>query len=316
MYYPFFRGKQYELVTIRENAELIAKSNIVPIIEPVKKMFGSFERAIGELEKNESDVIVIVNPKYGGLVKDSSIIIDLIKMKFGDYKKLSLGILLREETNISEILPIIHTNLDRSIAIIHDGFSEAKALINELHGLDNITRHIFIDGRCTELYPRHYKNTNRVLVRDGFQRKTNRTYPPFEPFSDLHITYEDRGFNGFGDFLIVGDDYSETGGPAYAVAIHLTYIDSNKDNSMFVFHFVSDSKDTPADPAGKFAEALEKLYKEASRPDTQMFTTSAAVKELLRLREERRYPGLGYVKKLSMQHHLELISKYQFETQS
>ena len=29
--------------------------------------------------------------------------------------------------------------------------------------------------------------------------------------------------DGFGDFLIVGDDYSDTGGPAYAVAIHLTF---------------------------------------------------------------------------------------------
>lgn len=31
MYYPYFRGKQYELITIRENAELIARNNIVPI---------------------------------------------------------------------------------------------------------------------------------------------------------------------------------------------------------------------------------------------------------------------------------------------
>jgi hypothetical protein len=32
--------------------------------------------------------------------------------------------------------------------------------------------------------------------------------------------------DGFGDFLIVGDDYSESGGPAYAIAIHLTFITS------------------------------------------------------------------------------------------
>ena len=38
--------------------------------------------------------------------------------------------------------------------------------------------------------------------------------------------------DGFGDFLIVGEDYSEAGGPACAVAIHLTFIDPDQNNSM------------------------------------------------------------------------------------
>src|SRR3546814_6797061 len=77
-----------------------------------------------------------------------------------------------------------------------------------------------------------------------------------EEFSDLHVTYGDHGMAGFGDFLIVGDVYSEGGGPAYAVAIHLTFIDPDKDDVMYIYHFVSDTKDTPTDPAGKFAQAL------------------------------------------------------------
>lgn len=36
MYYPYFRGKQYELIAIRERAGLIAENDFVPIIEPVK----------------------------------------------------------------------------------------------------------------------------------------------------------------------------------------------------------------------------------------------------------------------------------------
>src|SRR3981081_3429496 len=85
-------------------------------------------------------------------------------------------------------------------------------------------------------------------------RRRNRDHPSVELFSDLHVTFEEEGMNGFGDFLIVGDDYSESGGPAYAVAIHLTFIDPSKDNAMFIYHFVSKSKDTPTDPAGKFGE--------------------------------------------------------------
>ena len=36
MYYPFVRGKQFELVMLREMAPRIAKWRFVPIIEPVK----------------------------------------------------------------------------------------------------------------------------------------------------------------------------------------------------------------------------------------------------------------------------------------
>ena len=65
--------------------------------------------------------------------------------------------------------------------------------------------------------------------------------------------------SGFGDFLIVGDEYSESGGPAYTIAIHLTYIDFDQDEAMHVRHFLSDRQDTPKDPGGKFSEALTKL---------------------------------------------------------
>ena len=46
MYYPYFRGKQYDLITICENAELLAKANFVPLIEPVKEMLNGLIRAI------------------------------------------------------------------------------------------------------------------------------------------------------------------------------------------------------------------------------------------------------------------------------
>jgi hypothetical protein len=137
----------------------------------------------------------------------------------------------------------------------------------------------------------------------------NREYPDVEFFSDLHATYSDEGMDGFGDFLIVGNEYSETGGPAYAVAIHLTFIDSNKDNEMHIYHFKSLRQDDPKDPAGKFAEALEKLVDAVQKDNTQISKTSA-VEEFLRLHQKGHFPGLGYVKKLSMKHHIETLAEY------
>ena len=114
---------------------------------------------------------------------------------------------------------------------------------------------------------------------------------------------------GFGDFLIVGDNYSETGGPAYAVAIHLTFIDPDKDDSMWIYHFVSERQDTPTDPAGKFAEALEKMMRILDRRNSKILETSA-VKEFRDLHRQGHFPGLGYVKKLSMNHHVETLAHY------
>jgi hypothetical protein len=45
MYYPFIRGKQFELVMLREMAPKVAEWNFVPIIEPVKGNFPALKRA-------------------------------------------------------------------------------------------------------------------------------------------------------------------------------------------------------------------------------------------------------------------------------
>lgn len=114
---------------------------------------------------------------------------------------------------------------------------------------------------------------------------------------------------GFGDFLIVGDVYSESGGPAYAVAIHLTFIDPDKDDVMYIYHFVSDTRDTPTDPAGKFAQALAKLIEKLDSGTSHILETEA-IKEFRTLHEKGHFPGLGYVKKLSMKHHIETLAAY------
>ena len=48
MYYPYLRAKQFELKALREFSEEHSGSNIVPILEPVKKQSVALERAVGE----------------------------------------------------------------------------------------------------------------------------------------------------------------------------------------------------------------------------------------------------------------------------
>lgn len=310
MYHPYFRGKQYELITIREMAPVLKQAGFRPIIEPVRETLSWLSKALDAVVEAEGRAIVIVNPHHGDLSGSGETLTELLQDKFRDLPRISAGILLKPNMSVDEALDCFKTHSDHSPCLIHAGFSDAKNLSNGLDASDPDQCHIFLDRCCGKLYQKHFKGTQRVLLRDGFLRKLrNRDYDLLEHFSDLHATFRDEGMDGFGDFLTVGDDYSESGGPAYAVAIHLTFIDSDKDDAMQIYHFVSDRQDTAQDPAGKFAEALEKMIAIVDAPGSKV-TGTLAVEEFRDLHKRGHFPGLGYVKKLSMNHHIETLARY------
>lgn len=311
MYHPYLRGKQYELILLRENAQLIAESNFVPIIEPVKKNVSSLNKAIESLKSKNAKFILIVNPKHGDYKNDPlPIFEETITPLLSDYTNCCLGYVVDAESSLIDIKSFLDDNKDKRLAFIHSGFPKAKELADLMQEFTNVQKHLFIDNQSGKLYQRQFKQEgiHRVLIRDGFKKNRNRDYPDQEHFSDLHITYADEGMDGFGDYLTVGDDYSESGGPAYAIAIHLTYIES--DDDMYIRHFISDRVNTPADPAGKFLEALEKVVN-AVEEEGSLILKSSAYQEFKKFYDDAHFPGLGYVKKLSMQHHFELISNFQ-----
>jgi hypothetical protein len=309
MYHPYFRGKQYELITVREMASLMKELDFRPIIEPVREGLNGLEKALKAVTDVDGKAIIIVNPHHGDLSDDGASLTKLLKEKFLDLPGISAGILLKTDMSAAEALDLYEDHAGHSPVLIHAGFTNAKTLLEGLGKPTKSQCHTFIDGLSLELYQRQFKGAHRVLIRDGFKRQRNADYPPVEAFSDLHAVYEDKNMDGFGDFLIVGDDFSEGGGPAYAVAIHLTFIDPDQFDSMFIYHFISDTQDTPKDPAGKFAEALAKMMKTLKKPGCKVLETNA-VKEYRELFAKGHFPGLGYVKKLSMNHHIETLAQY------
>jgi len=228
-YYPFLRGKQFELILLREKAQLLKENNIHPIIEPVKQDFKALNRALKVLNEEGVDCTLIVNPKSGNNPVDSEKIIDeLIRNSIKDYSSVSIGYILDANSKIDNVTKLLKDHNEFNFSLIHYGFTNGKELAREINTYSSIKKHIFIDGFAGKLYQRNFKATDssRILIRDEFKpQRKNSLYPQSEHFSDLHITFPDEGMDGFGDFLIVGDDYREAGGPAYAVAIHLTYLD-------------------------------------------------------------------------------------------
>lgn len=308
MYYPYFRGKQFELLTIRECAPTLAQCGFTPIIEPVRELRG-LDKALREVRSAEGKAIVIVNPAHGQYSTNGEAITDLLKADFADYNPISAGILISEATTIAEVAELYGAHSEQSPSLVHAGFTDPKELAAWLKAENMEPDHVFSDRHTTKLYQRHFRDSHRVLLHDGFERRRNADHPAVEIFSELHVTYEDEGMQGFGDYLIVGDDFVEGGGPAYAVAIHLTYIDDTRDGQMFIRHIVSTTRNTPTDPAGKFQEALNELANLVASGNSKFYQTQA-IEEFLDLHEKGHFPGLGYVKKLSMKHHIETLAQY------
>ena len=311
MYYPYFRGKQFELITIRETATLLAEKGFVPLIEPVRESLGGLKRTLEAIREAQGKAIVIVNPQYGDHSDDGTDITALLEGGFIGTTGISAGILLRSNTSLSDAKAHFERHRDHHPTFVHAGFNEPRALAEYLGTGLKQSAHVFVSSPAAMLYRKHFTGSTRILIQDGFERRKNADYALNSPekFSELHVTYRELVLSGFGDFLIVGDDYSESGGPAYAVAIHLTYIDPSDDNVMYVHHFVSTSNDTPTDPAGKFAQALEKLIDHLDSGRSNLLETKAIV-AFRELHAEQHFPGLGNVKKLSMKHHIETLAAY------
>lgn len=309
MYYPFFRGKQFELTTITElSNELIDSGKIIPILEPVSKNQRMKTHFAGFAENN-LPLILIVNPSHP---KGSSLSIAEVESLFinpnSHYSNLIPAIVINSNTLTRAEQGFITRYKDRPIAIIHfQELSNTQWLIGELSQRQKRTLQVFYDGKISQTYQNNFRSQNKIILRDCFHtQKKNADYPPDEFFSDLYLNYKSLGYSGFSDFSIVGDNFGK-GGRAHAVAIHFVYPENTPINTsnIRISHFLSDTNGSPTDPGGKYLEALDKLINFVNR--NQRCNFGKGVTEFRSNHTQSHYPNLGVVKKMSMIHHMELI---------
>ena len=63
MYIPYLRGKQYELIALRELLEKgVLSKKVLPLIEPVK-LSSALVKTLEIYRKNERELAFITNPK-------------------------------------------------------------------------------------------------------------------------------------------------------------------------------------------------------------------------------------------------------------
>lgn len=301
MYFPYLRGRQFELLALRELVENdILGDNIIPIIEPVK-LSSSLIKTVAIFNKKGHKFVFIKNPSVGAYTLDVE---GEQQEENSLYKKLQIELKYENITKAylfkNNIEPIVD-NKKNSIAII-DSMDDINCYL-KTYNKENPLYTIISDKRSIK---RNVKGKKIVLEDSFIKQKRNIDYQNNEDefFSDWHREFKKEGYDGFSDYSIVGAEYNESGFAPIAVAIHIVYL--NQYNDLRIHHFVSKTNVDNKDTAGKFGEAVAELKEWCQKKEV---LETRGLNMLYDYCDTGKFPGLGVVKKCSIMHHLELMNK-------
>ena len=317
MYFPYLRGRQNELICIRELLELGKLSKkIVPVIEPVR-FNATFFSTLSKFIEKERRVILIRNPKVGSFGKEYR----EMKKKIEDEKDANKKAKLQH--TLDTYLEVLKSDYLIKGYIVDDAVlkdvldekidASKSVLINYRKG--NYDYYAEYGERLEAKYtfiPNDvdFKDEvvgNTVVLEDGYVKaKRNVDYidNPDAFFSRNHIVYTKRGYTGFSDYSIVGEEYEESGFAPLAIAIHIMYYGNKQE--LRVHHFVSDSNENSSDPARKFEEAMENML---SWGFFDEIPKTEGLNRLVDCYDNGKFPGLGVIKRYSLMHHMQMISE-------
>lgn len=299
MYFPYFRGRQYDLLALKELAKnSLISSYVMPVIEPVK-LSSTLKSTLQTYKDANLPIAIILNPEVGDLSNND------ISLLYSSISDCVIPAVILNESAESVINNLERINISRSSVLAVFNNREYTDDFIEMFSNMEPKYSMFPDDRKI----RRTVKSNKVLFEDKFNKQSkNSDYKKNEDefFSEDHLYYKDEGYFGFGDYSIIGKKYEDSGFAPYAVAIHIVYFVD--DNILNIHHFVSDSNNDTSDVANKFYEAVTKLAKWYSAGQSKQKTMG--LEALLDYAKRGYYPGLPSIKKLTIMHHLELISKY------
>ena len=300
MYFPYLRGRQYEMLALKELVQRrLISTLILPIVEPIK-ITSTFNSAVKVFVDAGLNIALIDNPAIGPLNKN------ILTNALHFYHESIVPAIIMQDNSTEVVDSLVRIGKKPEDLMVVLNNRDYLENYRELFDSASPRFTLFSDDRTI----RRAVSSGKVMLDDKFIRQEkNSDYSNNEDefFSDDHIFYKEEGYSGFGDYSIIGNNYEEGGFAPKAVAIHIVYFD--KDKALRVHHFVSDSNDGIEDPAGKFYEAVTKLHRwYDSLCDSEQKTFALSV--LLDYQERGYYPGLPTIKKLSIMHHLELVNKF------
>jgi hypothetical protein len=306
MYLPYLRGKQFELLALKEiSNELEDCSNVIPIIEPVKIDDKGPIRTFIEMSNHHMKFALILNP-YNGDFKDGDFPWwkDVSPMEGFDWIPAFL-INGNDASSQKIIAKIKDLNLTDVMIVVQESIIVEQ--FNELFSMSEIKYIVYSDAD-SKVAKKKLKQYGKLFIRldDNFEaKKSNSQYGDTEEkFTEEHTFYKDDSFWGLSDYTVLPKMFIEGGTLPYVLAIHLTYEKSKEE--IWVRHFTSDSNSKGKENIqGKFFEAVSKVEEFFRGKEI-----TEAVKKLIDYKNQGKYPGLGVIKKLSMENHILLMNKY------
>lgn len=308
MYYPFLRARQFELIAIRELAfERVLQENVMPVLEPVKESISSLNLANSALLDCGQKAYLVLNPLVGEFPGDNEY--------FSAYlSSLDSSSFLPafHYTNNAEFISnlIAKYKLKNVMLICYLNFTDDSAL-RQLCADSSISHLMVLEPQRNRSLDRFIKGLNKIYIRlnDLFEKQEKNADfldIPAHKFSEEHLYYKEDGYQGFSDFTVLPSEYVDGGSTPRAVVIHLTYINIQEENQIWIRHFTSETNDSIANVQGKFAEAAAKAIEFCKAYPLE----NSAIQELREYYDERRYPGLGIVKKISIKNHLLVVNSF------
>ena len=303
MYYPLLRGKQYELIALREFAEANpGNTYLCPIIEPVRVLNDALIRAAGVLSKNQIHYCVVLNPVRGDYaIQSSRFEIPAFLHKFDELDIKPIPAFYADGKCDEVKSRIDALGLKDVMIIFEESFDmeSADSLCNH-----NSVSYIVCSGADSRSNSRYLMKTGKKIIRldDRFVvRKPNTAYREADEdaYSEEFYYYRDDNFYGFSDYCVLPKEFIEGGTTPTAIAIHLSY--RKREDAIWVRHFVSDEAYDSQNIRSKFGNAMKylKAFYTEIKP-------TQAVQQLID--NSGKYPGLGVLKKVTVLSHIQLIS--------
>lgn len=305
MYFPYLRGKQFELIALREFAiQYPNTEQIIPIIEPVKSTFNGLTTAARIMFEQNLRFALVLNPADGDFKRITKDILSEISILSENMEKW-IPTFLYQNNGETILSAIQDQELNNVMVIFKNGIDISDSILNFLsHSQIQYIVNGDPNSRITMRRLSLLENKRIIRLDNCFAeqpRNVDYLNIPEDKFTEQHRFYSDDHFYGISDYTALPKDFIDGGMLPYAVAIHMTY-EKNQDE-IYVRHFVSDTNDDQSNIQRKFFEAAIKLkYFFTDR------TKTTAINELITLLDDEKYPGLGVIKKLSIKNHIELMN--------
>lgn len=295
-YYPFIRGRQYDLLALQALLPAQPK-HIIPLLEPVKDS-STLVKTIGLWLKQDLPIGWLLNPSVGDYA--------LIGQKKHPLPKKYLT-----DPNFW-----LFAHFDPSFSALT--VAPQGLVCQHYHYLkSHWSQLVRLKPRCILIpdearFRALFQNTTYPLVHLSDPFRTETKLSAYATACDENFTWQhylgqlSKNQIGFSDYSLMGRPYTTYGNPQTQQVLHVIYPAEN--GALRIHHFLSFDDGKMGQQKAKTLDLLQQLrHFVAQRPDRQWYTP--ALKQLLYNYEIQKNPGFGTIKKLLLAHHFQLVDR-------